>query len=172
MGYEIIELGIDRPVHQLERAEAERVYKLRVGGMADRIAQLAGALKEDGIDLEWAPEFLRKLDEWFRWVIEESRKLDKRPPAVVLSLANDIALFVGEMIRKASPQITWSFLTTDKHELGYHKHVLVGFEKVENPNYYIDIDSLIGSYAQRVFSGTENRQQYLETLYNTAVRRA
>src|SRR5690348_14110430 len=85
--------------------------------------------------------------DWFRGEVEiepGSGRLRKRWYAVV----NDIGLFLGEVMVERSPILSWVFFTKGKKMSAYQRHVIMGFTKVENPD-YVDIDIGVATYGVR-----------------------
>tara|TARA_R110000850_G_scaffold276946_1_gene421056 strand:+ start:2384 stop:2785 length:402 start_codon:yes stop_codon:yes gene_type:complete len=129
--YEIFDPKVDRPLHELPRKEAKEAYDRFLMSIPSRIEQLACLLLKDGIVLDYSAESLKKLNTWFCEIVaEEIEHGNKTPSPELLSLCNDIGMYISEIILRSSDNLHWKFWTKSKKDLLYQRPVITGFNVV------------------------------------------
>jgi hypothetical protein len=66
------------------------------------------------------------------------------------SVVNDVALFLGDVILERCPGLRWEFFTGGKKDVAYQRHVIMGFSRVPNSKFNVDIDRNVATYAHRI----------------------
>src|SRR5262249_24477501 len=66
------------------------------------------------------------------------------------SIVNDIALFLGDVMIQRHPELRWEFFIWAKKDISYQRHVIMGFNRVSNPKYNIDIDAAVAAYGHLI----------------------
>lgn len=171
--YTLMDLGVTKPLYAVERQEAERVFDLRMRKVRERIEQLSLAMEADGVKLTRDDKGLDALDGWFRSLLRSAREQSPgEMPIVIFSLINDIGLFLGDVIVERCPTLRWALCKGDKREAAYQKHVIIGFRNVSDPDYYIDVDGVVATYALKLFAEKERRKSLFTDLVRTAEKRS
>lgn len=165
MDYEIFDPKIDRPLHELSRAEAQIAYDWFISNISVRLEQISLLLAADGILLDFTHDSLAKLQDWFFEVVSEEREFgNSRPSPELFSVCNDIGIYFSEIVIRSSRNVNWLFYTKDKRELFYQHPVISGFN-VKNRNYHINFDYIICQYAFRIIeSGAKEYGVFVEMI--------
>jgi len=66
------------------------------------------------------------------------------------AVVNDIALFLGDTMIERCPNLAWVMFDKGKKDISFQRHVIMGFSKVPNPKYNVDVDLIIGMYGHRI----------------------
>lgn len=164
-----LETEVRGPLRDATRAVAEQEFARLMSARSARVAALAALAGSHGVDLQrddapvalgtWlvvaaggaGADALRG-DEAWRWA----------------GLAADISLWLGERIiaaaASAGGQVCWQFYTGIKKSTGYHRAVLTGFRRVDDPRYYVDIAHFVGSWFELAARRRPARPDFLATI--------
>lgn len=170
--YECFDPGVDRPLSEVTKAEAQKHYDHLMSQKSRRIAQLKDLLKHSGVDLNGDDSSIQKLNDWFFKNVEPSEKDPESLMPIWYSVVNDIALFLGEEIIRRAPNLRWQLFLSGKKNLSYQRPVVIGFSKVKNPKYNIDLDWTIGVYGHRIIAKNEEERDLFVQIVNSAVKDA
>ena len=80
------------------------------------------------------------------------------------ALVGDAAMWLGEAIRCAAPQLRWALFVANKKATGYQRPVLTGFTKVDARDYYVDVGHLVASWADLVGRRRAAKPDFLATI--------
>ena len=122
---------------------------------ADRIESLRELVQRNGVDLESVDDDIERLEEWLRREIVGDVAVPGNLQPIWYSVINDVALFLGEWIIERVPNIHWAFFDRGKRDASFQRPVLMGFSKVSNPAYNVDLDWLVGTFANRLAAGLD-----------------
>ena len=75
-------------------------------------------------------------------------------------MVNDVALFLGDVLIERCPGLHWEFFTWGKKNAAYQRHVIMGFSRVPNPKYNIDIDAAVAAYGHRIVASRGSVPRY------------
>lgn len=167
--YQCFDPGVDRPLSDVTKAEAKKHYDLLMAKKTERIAQLKALLKESGIELIGDESSIQKLNDWFYENVERSDEKPSRLKPIWYSVVNDIALFLGEEIIRRAPALRWELYLSGKKNLSFQRPVIIGFPKVKNLKYNIDLDWAIGAYAHRIIAKKEDVRDLFVRMVKSAV---
>jgi hypothetical protein len=149
-GYEIHHPGTMGPQNTLPRAEARRAFERVMNEKSARIAMLGRLLEANGLELTGTDAGIQGLNDWFRANVESDPAEPGRLSPDWYSVAHDVALFLGDVMIARGPGLRWDFFTGGKKDVAYQKHVIVGFTRVPNPKYNIDVDRRVATYGHRI----------------------
>lgn len=166
--YQCFDPGVDRALSEVTKAEAKKHFDHLMRQKSARITQLKALLKKSGIDLTEDDRSIQELNDWFYENIEQSDDRPDRLKPVWYSVVNDIALFLGEEIIRRAPALRWELFLGGKKNLSYQRPVIMGFSKVKNPKYNIDLDWAIGTYGYRIIAGNENERDLFVRIVRSA----
>lgn len=169
--YSIFDPKVDRPLHELTRAEAEAAYDWFISQKDDRKRALLSHANELGVDL---PDNERESIELLHQLLVSEIKKEgsqPEPSAYVYSLCNDIAIFLSDMLIQSAPHLSWGMHTAGKSDLSYQRPVIRGFN-VKNKNYSVDIDYLLCQYAHRLCGGGSKEEDLLWNIYSSSLAKA
>ncbi|GAA2887549.1 hypothetical protein Acy02nite_82490 [Actinoplanes cyaneus] len=155
-GYSPFDPGVNRPLHELPRREARKAFDRLMAAKNDRKASLGQLLAANGVTLDDSDDGIQRLDDWFRDNVEGNARVD-RLENIWYAVVNDISLFLGDTMIKRSPNLRWEFFTKGKRDVGYQRHVILGYTKVADPYYYVDIDMVVATYGVRIVANMETR---------------
>jgi hypothetical protein len=132
----------------------------------ERIDMLRRLLEANGVILGDSDQAVQELEDWFRENLEADPDDTTRPAPIWLSVVNDVGLFLGDIIVERTPGVEWRFFDMGKRNMAYHRHVLMGFD-VPHPEYNVDPDRLVSTYAFRVVNGEgkHERGTFLSILH-------
>lgn len=171
MTYEIFDPKVDRPLHELTRSEARRHFEHHLLSISDRINELKKLTEIAGIKLDFTKASIEKLDYWFPKEIKPNIERPQEPDKKSFSICNDVAIYLGESIRKKSNWIEWSLNTLRKSDISYHRPVLTNFRKIKNKNYNIDLDIVLCQYAHRILKG-EIENNRLTRMFESSIEKS
>lgn len=166
-----------RPPHrgllaQLPRKQARDSFVAWMNARPDRWEQLRRLLGDD-VSLGDSNAEIQSLNDWFRESVEanpdEPARLSNRWYAVV----NDVAVVLGDVLLLRCPGLSWEFfIKTGKRDVAYQKPVIVGFTRVANPKFNLDIDRLVATYAHRILAGMSVSASYFVEVLEAAQEQA
>ena len=84
-------------------------------------------------------------------------------------LATDIALWLGGGLIAVAPHVHWQLLTSHKKSTGYQRAVLMGFARVDDPHYYVDIAHFVAAWVDYAIRQRAAREDFLATIYATTL---
>jgi hypothetical protein len=84
-------------------------------------------------------------------------------------LAADIALWLGEGLIAAAPQLHWTLLTSHKKSTGYQRAVLTGFGRVDDRHYYVDVAHFVAAWVDYATRQRAARADFLATIFATTL---
>lgn len=153
MPYSIFNPKVNKPLHELTRKEARIAHNWFINNINTRIEELKCLVERQGVVLDFSEESLVDLHKWFcTLVVMESEAGGSEPTPELLSICNDIGMYISEIAIKKFPNIHWAFHTFGKKSLHYQRSVLMGFN-VKNKNYSVDVDLILCGYAFRILKG-------------------
>jgi hypothetical protein len=139
---------------------------------AQRITELRKLLHLNGIELSGTDEGIQVLNDWFREHVEPSEDQPNRLRNLWYAVVNDLSLFLGDVIIERAPGLRWEFFTGGKKDASYQRHVIMGFSRVSDPKYYIDIDWALAVYGHRIVADQDVEEHVFRRWIENAVQRA
>ena len=121
------------------RADAEDHFARLMAARPERHAALARIAGRHGVALEPA-----ELGAWLVAIAPEAAA----DPARWTGLVADVALWLGERLIARAPALRWELFVSHKKATGYQRPVLVGFTKVADRHYYVDVAFMVASWAE------------------------
>ena len=88
------------------------------------------------------------------------------------AVVNDIGLFLGQVIQERAPNLKWAFIEKPPSHLSFQRHAIVGFTRVPNRQFTLDIDNAVATYGHRVISGASVPQDAFVRWVDDAVGKA
>lgn len=161
-GYEPFDAQIEGPLRDATREDAQRYFDRLMTARAARRAMLAKLVALD------SPE---KVGAWLATSLGE-HGLGGDDAWIWRGVIADVALWLGERIIAAAPQLRWELLTAPKKATGYQRPVLVGFTRVDDPRYYVDVAHLVASWAELAARGRPAKHDFLATIEAVTIRDA
>lgn len=153
--YEPFRPGVWGSLNELPRRDARAAFKKLMNEKAARIEALRRLLKANGLDLSHDDASIQALNDWFGERVERDPQEPRRLRPLWYAVVNDIALFLGDVMISRYPGLRWEFFTWGKKNVSYQRHVIMGFSRVPNPKYNVDIDALVATYGHRIVSGLD-----------------
>jgi hypothetical protein len=154
-GYAPFDPKVDRPLNEVPRQAAVDAFDLLMSSRSERQQQLRRLIANNGVDtLDTSDESIEKLNGWFKENVRGDPATGRLLPQWY-SVVNDIALFLGDAIVGRCPTLHWSLFTHGSRDAAYQRHVIMGFTRVANPKYNVDIDLLVATYGHRIVRGLE-----------------
>lgn len=160
------------PHPEMSRKQAEESYEHLMAARPERRQQLSSLLAGDDVDLDSSDEGLRRLAEWFGKNIEADPADPERLRNLWYAVVNDVALFLGDTAVSRAPTLRWGLFLAGKRDVAFQKHVVVGFTKVANPKYNLDIDRLVAMHGHRLISGAEPDPEFFVSVVRSAQDKA
>lgn len=145
-------------LEDLSAREAKQSFDHLMQAKADRIDELRNLLARNGLGLRDSDDGIVALGKWLASNVELGADGDVR--GVWYSVVNDIALFVEDVIqRRTEGRIRWTYYKSrNKADVAFQRHVLMGFSKVKNPRYNVDLDYRIADIARRAAAGAREEE--------------
>jgi hypothetical protein len=162
---------VDKPLHELTRHEAEAAYEWFMSQKDYRKNVLLSYAVKLGYDLHGNDK--ERIETFHKLLVSEIKKegVSPNPSSYILSLCNDIAIFISELLIKNAPHLSWGMHTAGKSDLSYQRPVIRGFN-VKNKNYSVDIDYLLCQYAHRLCSSGQKEEELMWKIYSSALSKA
>lgn len=159
----------DGPFEDLPRRDARRAYAHLMAAKAERVEQLRRLVESSGIRLGTTDADLQALNDWFRGTVELSTTDPNRLSNLSYAVVHDVALFLGDVAIERSPGLRWEMFTRGKRDISFQQPVIMGFTKVANPRYHVNLRSALAVNGLRVASGMSVRDDLLVAiLHETA----
>jgi hypothetical protein len=158
--YEIYQPGVSGPLNTLPRGDARRAFNALMAAKPGRIEMLRRLLRADGIELAGTDAAIQDLNDWFRASVEADPDQPGRLLPEWYSVVNDVGLFLGHVMIERCPDLRWEFYTWGKKNVSYQRHVIMGFSRVRNPKYTVDIDAAVAAYAHRIVASRGSVPHY------------
>jgi hypothetical protein len=160
-GYEFSNPGVIGPLNILPRSEARRAFDRWMDEKRERLEMLDHLLRANSGDaLTNTDDGIQLLNEWFLVNVEPDPNQSGRLLPEWYSVVNDVARFLGEVIIERCPTLRWEFYTAGKKEAAYQRHVIMGFSRVPNPKFNLDIDRNVANYAHRIVASQGSVPSY------------
>lgn len=170
--YTIFDPQVDRPLNQVPRGEAQAAYSYFIAQKDIRKSALHSLADERGLSLliNDNRELIQRLQQLLESEVAEDGTR-QMPSPYVLSLCNDIGMFISDLLIQNAPQLAWGMHTAGKNDLSYQRPVVRGFN-VENKNYSVDVDYLLCQYAHRLCHGGAKEGGLLWEIFRSALAKA
>ena len=79
-------------------------------------------------------------------------------------LVADVSLWLGDHIIARAPALSWRLFTSHKKATGYQRPVLMGFTRVDDRFYYVDIAFMVASWADLAAKRRLVKADFLATV--------
>jgi hypothetical protein len=168
--YSVFDPGVDRPLHKVSREEAIRHFEHHVVSIEERLAQLQLLVESAGIELDFSDRSLHQLDQWFPAVISSYGVENEWPTPEALSICSDLAMYLGEVLRRRGPKLEWRLELGDKRDMAYQRPVIAGFQQVRDPSYSVDYDDMLCGYAVRLAQGGDAEKGYIPKILKSRLQ--
>lgn len=167
-GYVPFDPGVTRPLHEVTKREARGAFQRLMAAKEERIAALWQLLKQNGVALSSEVA----LNNSFRSEVEGDRATGRLLP-IWYGVVNDLALFLGDAIVATSPEnLKWVMFDKGSRDVAFQRHVIMGFSRVANPKYNVDIDRLVATYGHRIVAGEQVETEAFATWVAAAASKA
>ena len=161
-GYEPFDAGVTGPLRDAAREVAVQHFERLMAARRERHDALAALAARHGVAMDPAA-----IGAWLGAAAPDAAA-DPRWSGVVA----DVALWIGERIIAAAPHVAWTLLTAPKKATGYQRPVLVGFRRVDDPRYYVDLAHLVASWADLAARRRPIKPDFLATIEAVTLRDA
>jgi hypothetical protein len=84
-------------------------------------------------------------------------------------LCTDVSLWLGQGLVATASTLRWQLLTSHKKSTGYHRAVLSGFTKVDDPHYYVDIAHFVAAWFDYALRQRAAKADFLATIFATTL---
>jgi hypothetical protein len=158
--YVVYHPGVLGPANTLPRSEARLAFIKLMEARPERIEMLRRLLMASGVELSSADSAIQDLNDWFLANVEADPKKPGRLQAEWYSVVNDVALFLGDVIIGRCPSLHWEFFVWGKKNVSYQRPVIMGFSKIANPKYNMDVDMVVATYAHRIIASRGSISSY------------
>ena len=171
-GYVPFDARVDGPLRDVPREVADDHFARLMAARPVRRAALAALWsRHGGGDLD--ADGPAAVGAWLAAALGAAGKGALTGPSAGLwsGVIADVALWLGDrVIHATSGRVRWELLTAPKKATGYQRPVLVGFTRVDDPRYYVDIAHLAASWAQLAAKGRPNvRADFLATIEQATI---
>lgn len=167
--YEPVTFGLHS---ELSRKDASVEYENLMAQKEKRIALLGALVVHDGVTLDGSNVSVQALNDWFITHAEEDDVRRGFISGRWVSVAIDIALYLGETLIARHPNLRWEFYTWGgKRANGYHQAVILGFS-TEDPKFHTNlalVDSIMRS-GNAIVLGEPLRNEFVDLLAATEAR--
>jgi hypothetical protein len=151
--YEPFDARVSGALRDAAREDAEAHFARLMAARPARVAALAALAGRHGVALE--PAALGA------WLVEVLPLADA---ARASGLVADVALWLGERIISLAPSLRWELFVAHKKATGYQRPVLVGFTRVADPRYYVDVAFMVASWAELAARRRAVKADFLATI--------
>jgi hypothetical protein len=156
-------------LNEMPRRQARQSFEHLMASRRDRFDNLKELLRVNGVEFGSDDASIQRLNDWFRENVEASATDPSRLRNLWYAVVNDVALYLGDVMIERSPGLWWEMFTRGAKNVSYQRPVLVGFTRVPNPNYNVDVDRLVAGYGHRIIAGHEvASDQFLKVLRSVA----
>jgi hypothetical protein len=165
-GYEIFDVpGEAKPLHLASRSAARTYFRELMSTKDERILMLGRLVQSDGIELDESEESVQRLNDWFVEHVERDPDDPTRLRGRWLSVAQDIGLYLAEIVFRAAPHLKWAMDVGTRHSISYQRPVLTGFRNVPYPRFTVDPAFAISQYGLEVIEDDDfSREQFLDIV--------
>lgn len=125
-------------LQELPRRDARAQFERTMASKSARIVALRNLLEPIGISLDGSDQELQRLNDWFVEAISPLPGTDT-PDGVSLSVCEDVALYLGDLMIYRHPELYWEFFTWGKNNGSYQCHVIMGFP-FDRPALHTNLD--------------------------------
>lgn len=143
----------DGPVYELPPKHARESFERAMAAKPARIEQLRRLLAANGLVLGEDDDSVQRLNDWFRTNVEANPDDPSRLENLWYAVVFDIGLFLGDIMIQRSPGLRWEMFKAGRRDVAYQKHVIVGFTRVANPKYNVDVDRVVATYGHQAING-------------------
>lgn len=137
-------------LQELPRREARAQFDRTMASKSERIRQLRSLLESFGISLDGDFKSVQAMNDWF---IDSITPLPGRdvPDGASLSVCEDVALYLGDVMISRHPGLRWDFFTWGKNNGSYQCHVIMGFP-FDDPALHtnLDLGGIVHAYGVQV----------------------
>ena len=152
--YEPFDARVTGALRDTDRAVAEDHFARLMAARPERLAALAALAARHGVALE--PAALGA------WLVAEAP--DASSDARWSGLVADVALWLGERLIARAPALRWELFVSHKKATGYQRPVLVGFTRVADRHYYVDVAFMVASWAELAARRRAAKAEFLVTI--------
>ena len=146
------------PLRNATRDAAERYFARLMQARAARVASLEMLCARNGLAPPIEPAALGA------WLAPHLADAGAPLPAMLTGVIADVSLWIGERIIAAAPHISWTLLVAPKKATGYQRPVLIGFRRVDDPRYYVDLAHMVASWAELAAKRRPIQLDFLATI--------
>jgi hypothetical protein len=150
--YSPFDPGVTQPLHEVTKREARAAFNRLMEAKDDRVSELRRLLADNGVALASDDAGLQVVNDWFRNEVEGNPETG-RLRNIWYAVVNDLALFLGDVMIERCPNLKWVMFDKGARDVSFQRHVIMGFTKVANPKYNVDIDLMLGIYGHRIIAG-------------------
>lgn len=161
--YEIFDPEVDRPLADVSRAEARAHHHRLLAMTGHRISELRKLADSAGIELDGSEGSLQAFNDWFAANVEPDPERPDQARGRWLSVAQDLALYLGDLMMERHPHLHWKLLEGGKRNISYQRTVLVGYRKA-HPRYNTDLDYGLGQYANALARGERDQHDFFVAM--------
>ncbi len=137
--YEGLEASQIRDPRMLSRGEARALFNSVMATKAVRVAGLLDLLGSNGVAADTTDDGIQAINDWFYQNVEGDPEAPGQMTPLWYSVANDLGLFLGDVMIERHANLRWEFFTWGKSSIVYQKHVIMGFGK-EDPRFHTNKD--------------------------------
>jgi len=166
--YEIFDPGVNGPLHELTRAEAEEHFRHFMNEMPRRLEIIQDLTRVDGITLNFQMDSLDQIDYWFPHQIDGEFRDNGEvwPTSRSFSICNDVGMYMGEMLCRQSETMHWELCTWPKDNIYYQRPVVTGFQNSPSP-FEVDFDYTLCGYACSLVRGHNKEPGLLPRMFKS-----
>lgn len=149
-------------LQELPRTEARAQFERAMTSKSDRIVALRNLLEPVGNSLDGSDRDVQLLNDWFVEAMSPLSGTDT-PDGVSLSVCEDVALYLGDLMISRHPELHWEFFTWGKKNVSYQCHVIMGFP-FDGPALHANLDlaRIVHSYGVHVLEARSGSPTILE----------
>jgi hypothetical protein len=174
--WEPFEAKIEGPLRNLERERAVDHFERLMAARPARFAALTALAARHGVVLgdHVDDDSPQRLGGWLAGALAAAGRdaLTGDQAWRWTGLVADAALWLGERIvamahARGGAEVRWALCTSHKKATGYQRPVLVGFRRVADAHYYVDVAHMVASWAGLASRGRPIKADFLATIATT-----
>lgn len=155
--YEATQPVVDRPLHEVSRAEAEAAFEHLMEIKEARKQTIRDLLLRNGVHFEETEEGLEAVGRWLTDNVESRPGGRGDMSDIWYVVAQDLGLLIGDMLIDRAPDdsLRWALFTNGKSDLAYQRPVIMGFRQAANALFNVDPILMVTNLGIRAIQGEE-----------------
>jgi hypothetical protein len=147
--YEVFDPRFAEHLHAATRGQARTYFRRLMSEGPQRLDMLRRLTAQEDIAFDRTEGSVNDLEAWYRRNVERDPVQPDELRGRWLSVSQDIALYLSQIILRSAPHLRWELDTGGRTRVSYQRPVLVGFGNVRG-TYKADLTFAISQYGIEV----------------------